>query len=135
MSRRGTGDGVVAQTASLCREIDECEADIRSLKLRISEMEARHAEQLKTAGQHLLDVQDRLWRVAKAVNSRARSPLDDDALLALEQIRELSEENARLRLTAARPMPSSAVLRIPPEPRKHSDRCGYPRNSCSCGAR
>ena len=54
---------------------------------------------------------------------------------AFEQIRELSSENARLRLTSSRPVPSSAVLRIPPEPRKHSDRCGYPRNSCSCGAR
>lgn len=32
---------------------------------------------------------------------------------AFEQIRELSEENARLRLTAARPMPSSAVLTFP----------------------
>lgn len=60
-----------------------CREELTSLRARISEMETRHAEQLKTAGQHLLDVQDRLWRVAKAVNSRARSPLDDDALFAL----------------------------------------------------
>ncbi len=32
---------------------------------------------------------------------------------AFEQIRELSEENTRLRLTAARPLPTSAVLSFP----------------------
>ena len=31
-----------------------CREELTSLRARISEMEARHAEQLKTAGQHLL---------------------------------------------------------------------------------